>query len=126
MSSISALVILSPQVLRACSNILESISNSPKMSSISALVILSPQVLRACSNILESILPSQSYALKEFDHIVIGARPRHLSQQLVQLRFSHENTNVVKSSSQIVLNNCPILVDVHQLEAVLVHLQLLL
>ena len=84
-------------------------------------------------------------------------KEKHLSQQLVQLRLSHENTNVVKSSSQIVLINCPILnnsnqqyqrkilafhicrifhsqlvwvmvdlVDVHQLEAVLVHLQLLL
>merc|ERR1711963_93973 len=39
-------------------------AHESKMSSISALVILSPQVLRACSNILESILPSQSYALK--------------------------------------------------------------
>merc|ERR1712029_326365 len=68
-----------------------SISNSPKMSSISALVILSPQVMRACWNILESILPSKScleslnnevvgvisisshLLLEHLDHVVISA-----------------------------------------------------
>ena len=41
-------------------------------------------------------------------------KEKHLSQQLVQFRLSHENTNVVKSSSQIVLINCPILNNSNQ------------
>merc|ERR1712127_748150 len=64
--------------------------------------------------------------LEHLDHVVVGARSRDLSQQTVELRLAHEDTDVVEGTTQVVLVELAILVDVHQLEAVLVHLQLLL
>merc|ERR1712233_120026 len=64
--------------------------------------------------------------LEHLDHVVVGARSRDLSQQTVELGLAHEHTDVVEGSAQVVLVQLAILVDVHQLEAVLVHLQLLL
>merc|ERR1719204_213341 len=48
------------------------------------------------------------------------------SHQLIELTLRHEDTNVVKSSTEIIFVQSTVLVDVHQLEAVLVHLDLLL
>merc|ERR1712112_284729 len=63
--------------------------------------------------------------LEHVDHVVRSARAADLPQQAVQLSLRHEDTNIVESSPQVVLVDGTILVDVHQLEAVLVHLLLL-
>merc|ERR1719445_2515730 len=64
--------------------------------------------------------------LEHGDHVVGGAGPTDLTQQAVQLALRHEDTNVVKGTAEVILVNHAVLVDVHQLEAVLVHLDLLL
>merc|ERR1712121_26387 len=64
--------------------------------------------------------------LEHGDHVVSGVGAADLSQQAIQLPLSHQDTNVVKSTAQVILVNSAVLVDVHQLEAVLVHLDLLL
>merc|ERR1719500_2149747 len=64
--------------------------------------------------------------LEHLDHVVVGAGASDLAQQLVKLSFCHEHTNVVKSSSEIIFVDCAILVDVHELEALSVHLELVL
>merc|ERR1711936_9476 len=64
--------------------------------------------------------------LEHLDHVVVGAGSRDLAQQAVKLRLAHEDTDVVEGTTQVVLVQLAILVDVHQLEAVLVHLELLL
>ena len=33
----------------------------------------------------------------------------HLSQKLIKLRFRHEDANIVKSPSQVILVNCAVL-----------------
>jgi len=65
-------------------------------------------------------------SLEHLDHVVVGAGSRDLAQQAVKLRLAHEDTDVVEGATQVVLVKLAILVDVHKLEAVLVHLQLLL
>ena len=69
---------------------------------------------------------SGHFLLEHLDHVVVGAGSRDLAQQTVELRLAHEHTDVVEGAAQVVLVQLAILVDVHQLEAVLVHLQLLL
>merc|ERR1711973_558621 len=64
--------------------------------------------------------------LEHLDHVVIGARSTDLTKKAIKLTLRHEDTNIVKSSSQVILVNDTILVDVHHLEAVLVHVKLLL
>merc|ERR1711942_120658 len=64
--------------------------------------------------------------LEHADHVVSGAGATDLSQQAIQLALSHQDTNVVKSTTQVIFVNGAVLVDVHELEAVLVHLDLLL
>merc|ERR1712126_146198 len=67
-----------------------------------------------------------SHLLEHLDHVVVGAGTSNLTEEVIKLRLSHQDTNVVKGSTKIILVNGSILVDVHQLEAVLVHLKLLL
>merc|ERR1712128_174567 len=64
--------------------------------------------------------------LEHLDHVVVGAGSRDLAQQSVELRPAHEDTDVVEGSTQVIFVQLAILVDVHKLEAVLVHLQLIL
>merc|ERR1712071_460098 len=64
--------------------------------------------------------------LEHLDHVVVGAGSRDLAQQAVELRLAHEDTNVVEGSTQVIFVQLAIIVDVHKLEAVLVHLQLVL
>merc|ERR1712241_865057 len=64
--------------------------------------------------------------LEHLDHVVVGAGTSDLSKALIELGLSHEDTDVVEGSAEVILVNSPILVDVHHLEAVLVHLELLL
>merc|ERR1719222_1376698 len=71
-------------------------------------------------------LPSPAIILEHLDHVVIGAGSRDLAQQAIELRLAHEDTDVVKGTTQVIFVQLAILVDVHKLEAVLVHLQLLL
>merc|ERR1719348_217947 len=64
--------------------------------------------------------------LEHLDHVVVGAGAPNLAEQFVKFSFCHQDTNVVKSSTKVIFVDCAILVDVHQLEALSVHLQLLL
>ena len=54
-----------------------------------------------------------------------GHDDSNLSEQAVELSLGHEDTDVVEGPPQVVLVQLAVLVDVHQLEAVLVHLDLL-
>merc|ERR1712047_66154 len=60
------------------------------------------------------------------DHLVVGAGTTDLAEQAVELRLGHEDTDVVEGSAEVIFVKGAVLVDVHQLEAVLVHLELLL
>ena len=71
-------------------------------------------------------LTSSHLLLEHLDHVVVGAGSRDLAQQAVELRLAHEDTNVVEGTTEVIFVELAILVDVHELEAVLVHLQLLL
>merc|ERR1711937_919382 len=64
--------------------------------------------------------------LEHLDHVVVGAGTANLSEERVKLGLSHEDTDVVEGSTEIIFVQGTVLVDVHQLEAVLVHLELLL
>ena len=71
-------------------------------------------------------LTSGHLLLEHLDHVVVGAGTSDLSKKLIKLRLCHEDTDIVESSTQVILVDSAILVDVHHLEAVLVHLELLL
>merc|ERR1712243_427557 len=69
---------------------------------------------------------SSHFLLEHLEHVLIGAGTTNLTEQLIKLTLRHEDSNIVKSSTEVVFVNGSILVDVHQLETVLVHLELLL
>merc|ERR550539_1386391 len=69
---------------------------------------------------------SGQLALEHVDHALGGAGTTDLSHQIVQLRLRHQDTNVVEGSTEVIVVQGAVLVDVHQLETVLVHLDLLL
>merc|ERR1719369_2537586 len=69
---------------------------------------------------------SSHLLLEHLDHVVIGAGTSNLTKETIKFSLTHEDTNVVKSTTEVVFVNGTILVDVHKLEAVLVHLELLL
>merc|ERR1719147_16797 len=58
------------------------------------------------------------------DHGIHGAGSVDFAQEAVKLGLGHEDTNIVEGAAEIVLVEDSVLVDVHQLEAVLVHLDL--
>merc|ERR1711983_701809 len=60
------------------------------------------------------------------DHVLVGAGTTNLTKKGVKLGLGHEDTNVVEGSTEVIFVKGTVLVDVHQLEAVLVHLELLL
>merc|ERR1712001_611261 len=64
--------------------------------------------------------------LEHGDHGIKGASTSNFSQHIIQFTFSHEFTNIVKSSTDIVLGDGAIFVNVHLLKALLVHAELLL
>merc|ERR1712053_45792 len=64
--------------------------------------------------------------LEHLDHVVVGAGAADLSEKGVKLTLGHQHTDVVESSTEVIFVQGTVLVDVHQLEAVLVHLELLL
>merc|ERR1719348_1442898 len=69
---------------------------------------------------------SSHLLLEHLYHVVVVAGAANLAQQLIEFSFCHEDTNIVESSTKIIFVDCAILVDVHQLKALSVHLQLLL
>merc|ERR1719195_1955213 len=64
--------------------------------------------------------------LEHFDHGVEGACAADLAQHAVEFFLRHELANVVEGSADVILGDGAALVDVHQLEALLVLLELLL
>merc|ERR1719270_3043422 len=78
------------------------------------------------NKVVRVISISSHLLLEHLDHVVVGAGTSNLTEEVIKLRLSHQDTNIVESSTKIILVNGSILVDVHQLEAVLVHLKLLL
>ena len=73
------------------------------------------------------VISISSHLLPEHpDHVVIGAGTSDLTKETIKFSLTHEDTNVVKSTTEVIFVNGTILVDVHKLEAVLVHLELLL
>merc|ERR1712201_43629 len=57
--------------------------------------------------------------LEHLDHVVVGAGTSNLSEERVELRLSHEDTDVVEGSTEVIFVQGAVLVDVHQLEAAL-------
>merc|ERR1739844_880995 len=78
------------------------------------------------NEVIRVISISSHLLLEHLDHVVIGAGTSDLSKKSIELTFTHEDTNVVKSTTEVIFVKLAILVDVHKLEAILVHLQLLL
>merc|ERR1712112_5471 len=64
--------------------------------------------------------------LEHLDHVVICAGTSNLAKETVKFSLAHEDTNVVKSTTEVIFVKLAILIDVHELEAVLVHLELVL
>merc|ERR1712228_152281 len=78
------------------------------------------------NKIIRVISISSHLFLEHLDHVVIGACTSNLTKETVKFSLSHEDTNIVKGTTEVVFVDGTILVDVHKLEAVLVHLELLL
>merc|ERR550519_144125 len=78
------------------------------------------------NEVIRVIAISGHLLLEHLDHVVIGAGTSDLSKKSIKLTFTHEDTNVVKSTTEVIFVKLAILVDVHKLEAILVHLQLVL
>merc|ERR1719419_2048922 len=76
--------------------------------------------------VIRVISISSHLLLEHLDHVVIGAGTSDLTKETIKFSLTHEDTNVVKSTTEIIFVNGTILVDVHKLKAVLVHLELLL
>merc|ERR1719153_92867 len=89
-----------------------------------ALVVVS---LEGLDNQVVGVVSITGHLLSEHgDHVVSCAGAGHLAQETVQLRLGHQDTHVVEGAAQVVLVKDAILVDVHQFEAVLVHLDLVI
>merc|ERR1711872_90873 len=76
--------------------------------------------------VVRVVAVSSHLLLEHVDHVLVGAGTVDLSQQTVKLALSHKDTDVVEGSAEVIFVNGAILVDVHELEAVLVHVELLL
>ena len=110
-----------------CQLLLDSTSHESMLEHLGvnlALLIVSLESLN--DEVIRVISISSHLLLEHLDHVVVGARSGDLAEQTVELGLAHEHTDVVEGAAQVVLVQLAILVDVHQLEAVLVHLQLLL
>merc|ERR1719444_48268 len=78
------------------------------------------------NEVIRVVAVSGHLLLEHLDHVVVGAGTADLTEEAVELRLSHEDTDVVEGSAEVIFVKGTVLVDVHQLEAVLVHLELLL
>merc|ERR1719415_510464 len=78
------------------------------------------------NEVVRVVTVSGHLLLEHLHHVVVGAGTANLSKKLIKLRLRHQDSDVVEGSTEVILVNSAILVDVHHLEAVLVHLELLL
>merc|ERR1711888_213133 len=78
------------------------------------------------NEVIRVIAISSHLLLEHIDHVGIGAGTSDLTKKSIKLTFTHEDTNVVKSTTEVIFVKLAILVDVHKLEAILVHLELVL
>merc|ERR1712083_1198767 len=76
--------------------------------------------------VIRVISISSHLLLEHLNHVVIGAGTSDLTKKTIKLSLAHQDTNIVKGTAKIIFVKLAILVDVHKLEAVLVHLQLVL
>merc|ERR1711936_1385149 len=89
-----------------------------------ALLVVSLEGLN--DQVIGVVAVSGHLVLEHFDHVVVGAGTGDLAKETVELSLGHEHTDIVEGSTEVVFVQGAVLVDVHQLEAVLVHLELLL
>merc|ERR1719297_676394 len=89
-----------------------------------ALLIVSLESLD--DEVIRVISISSHLLLEHLDPVVIGASTSDLTKETIKFSLSHEDTNIVKGTTEVVFVDSTILVDVHKFEAVLVHLELLL
>merc|ERR1719379_1143202 len=82
--------------------------------------------LEGANNEVVGIVGSAGHlVLEHVDHGVEGACAADLAEHVVELALGHELADVVEGGTDVVLGDGAVLVDVHQLEALLVHLKLL-
>merc|ERR1719357_2517771 len=74
------------------------------------------------NKIIRVVSISSHLFLEHLDHVVVGACTSDLTKETIKFSLSHEDTNIVKGTTKVVFVDGTILVDVHKLEAVLVHL----
>merc|ERR1712242_88707 len=81
-----------------------------------------------CTNdeIVGIIGASSHLLLEHVNHGLECACTSNFSQHVVQFTFRHKFTNVVKSTTDIILGDGTVFVDIHEFEALLVHVELLL
>ena len=72
------------------------------------------------------LLTAGHLLLEHLDHAVKGAGTADFRQHLVELALVHELADVVKGGAQVRLVDGAVLVHVHKLEALLVHVDLVL
>merc|ERR1712106_1169446 len=89
-----------------------------------ALQVISLEGLN--NEVIRVISISSHLLLEHLDHVVIGAGTSNLAKKTIKFSLTHEDTNVVKSTTEVIFVKLAILVDVHKLEAVLVHLELVI
>merc|ERR1712207_70326 len=89
-----------------------------------ALLVVSLESLD--NEVIRVISISSHLLLEHLDHVVVGAGTSNLTKETIKLSLAHEDTNIVKGTTEVIFVKLAILVDVHKLEAVLVHLELLL
>merc|ERR1712183_910646 len=62
--------------------------------------------------------------LEHLNHVIEGAGSRVLSKKAIKLTLRHQHTNVVEGTAKVIFVDGAVLVDVHELEAIFVHLDL--
>merc|ERR1712243_212244 len=83
------------------------------------LVVVS---LESLDNQVIGVVALSSHLLGEhLGHVLAGAGSTDLTQESIKLALSHQDTNVVEGATEVVFVQNTVLVDVHELEAVLVH-----
>merc|ERR1719333_2041246 len=85
-----------------------------------ALLVVSLESLD--NEVIRVISISSHLLLEHLDHVVVGAGTSNLTKETIKLSLAHEDTDIVKGTTEVIFVKLAILVDVHKLEAVLVHL----
>merc|ERR1711862_655729 len=67
---------------------------------------------------------SSHLLLEHLNHVIEGAGSRDLSKEAIKLTLRHQHTNGVESTAKVIFVDGAVLVDVHELEALFVHLDL--